>query len=63
MDFMILAAPRTQEQDELVEQVKVYPLSKATDPPAQRLFDMSDVVYDGLVKYDETFFSPVCPAC
>jgi len=38
-----------QAGDELVKQVKVYPLSKASDPPAQRLFDMSDVLYDGLV--------------
>ena len=42
--------------DALVGQVKVYPLSKAANPPAQRLLDMTDVLYDGLVKYDETFF-------
>src|SRR6516164_2315295 len=46
-----------QAGDELVKQVKVYPLSKASNPPVQRLFDMSDVLYDGLVKYDETFFT------
>jgi hypothetical protein len=36
--------------------VKVYPLSKAVNPPAQRFLDMTDVLYDGLIKYDETFF-------
>jgi hypothetical protein len=46
-----------QAGDELVKQVKVYPLSKASGPPAQRLIDMSDVLYDGLVKYDATFFT------
>jgi hypothetical protein len=42
--------------DGLVQQVKVYPLSKAANPPAQRLLDMTDVLYNGLIKYDETFF-------
>jgi hypothetical protein len=41
----------------LVEKVKIYPLSKAANPPAQRLLDMTDVMYNGLVKYDETFYS------
>ena len=43
--------------DELVKQVKIYPLSRAANPPAQRLLDMTDVMYNGLVKYDETFFT------
>jgi hypothetical protein len=43
--------------DRLVQQIKVYPLSKAASPPAQRFFDMTDVLYDGLIKYDETFFT------
>ena len=46
-----------QAGNELVRQVKIYPLSKAANPPAQRLLDMTDVLYDGLVKYDETFFT------
>ena len=28
-----------------------------SNPPAQRLVDLSGVLYDGLVKYDETFFT------
>jgi len=43
--------------DELVQQVKIYPLSKAANPPAQRLLDMTGVMYNGLVKYDETYFT------
>jgi hypothetical protein len=43
--------------NELVKQVKIYPLSKAANPPAQRLIDLSDVMFNGLVKYDETFFT------
>ena len=40
-----------------MKQVKVYPLSKAANPPAQRLLDLSDVMYNGLVNFDETFFT------
>jgi hypothetical protein len=46
-----------QAGNALVQQVKIYPLSKAANPHAQRLLDMTDVMYNGLVKYDETFFS------
>jgi hypothetical protein len=46
-----------QAGNDLVGQVKIYPLSKAANPPAQRLLDMSDVMFNGLVKYDETFFT------
>jgi hypothetical protein len=41
----------------LVQRVKIYPLSKVTNPPTQRLLDMTDVMYNGLIPYDETFFS------
>jgi hypothetical protein len=43
--------------DGLVQQVKIYPLSKAANPPTQRFLDMTDVLYNGLIKYDETFFA------
>ena len=43
--------------DALVGQVKIYPLSQAANPPKQRLLDMTDILYDGLVKYDESFFA------
>jgi hypothetical protein len=46
-----------QAGNELVKQVRVYPLSQADNPPAQRLLDMSDVMFNGLVAYDETFFT------
>jgi hypothetical protein len=46
-----------QAGDALVKQVKVYPLSKSANPPAQRLLDMSDILYNGLVNFDETFFT------
>jgi hypothetical protein len=43
--------------DDLVKQVKIYPLTKASQPPAQRLVDMTDILYDGLPRYDETFYT------
>ena len=46
-----------QAGNALVQKVKIYPLSKAANPPAQRLLDMTDVMYNGLIQYDETFFT------
>jgi hypothetical protein len=40
-----------------VKQVSVYALSKAANPPAQGLLDMTEVMYNGLIEYDETFFT------
>ena len=37
--------------------VKVYPLAKASNPPAQRFVDMTDIMYEGLVHYDESFYT------
>ena len=42
--------------DTLVRQVRVYPLAKAGNPPPQRLVDMTDLIYDGLVRYDESLY-------
>jgi hypothetical protein len=46
-----------QAGNELVKQIKIYPLSKAVNPPAQRLLDMTAVMYNGLVKYDASFYT------
>ena len=43
--------------DALVKQIKIYPLSKADNPPAQRFVDMTDTMYDGLVHYDESIYT------
>jgi hypothetical protein len=43
--------------DVLVKQIKVYPLAKADNPPAQRFVDMTDTMYDGLVHYDESIYT------
>ena len=46
-----------QAGNELVKQIKIYPLSKAANRPTQRLLDMTEVIYNGLIKFDETFFT------
>lgn len=43
--------------DALVKQIKVYPLAKTDNPPKLRLVDMTDIIYDGLPAYDETFYT------
>jgi hypothetical protein len=41
----------------LVKQIKLYPLSRAANPPEQRFVDMTDIVYEGLARYDASFYA------
>src|SRR5216684_4861219 len=55
----ILAGNSAEDErkgDALVNQIKVYPLAKADNPPAQRFVDMTDTMYNGLVQYDESIY-------
>jgi hypothetical protein len=40
----------------LVKRIRVYPLSKAGDPPQQRFIDMTDILYEPAVLYDANFY-------
>ncbi len=51
------SAEDEQKGDALVKQIKTYPLAKADSPPAQRFVDMTNVMYDGLVHYDESIYT------
>jgi hypothetical protein len=42
--------------DELVSRIKVYPLNQAGNPPQQRFIDMTDILYEALPHYDESFY-------
>jgi hypothetical protein len=56
----ILASDSTEDEhkgDALVRLIKIYPLAKAANPPAQRFVDMIDIMYDGLVGYDESIYT------
>jgi hypothetical protein len=39
------------------KRIKVYPLSEAANPPAPRLTDAYDVMFDSTIRYDASFFS------
>ena len=40
----------------LVKQVRVYPLSKAANPPQPRFKDMTGKLYNAVVPYDDSFY-------
>jgi hypothetical protein len=41
---------------ELVKKVRVYRLDQALNPPQQRFIDMAGKIYDGIVRFDDTFY-------
>jgi hypothetical protein len=43
--------------DALVSRIRVYPLKEASNPQAQRFVDMTDILYNGLVKYDASIYA------
>lgn len=55
-----IVASRTEADvkvgDALAKQVKVYPLNQAGNPPTQRFVDMTGVLYNAVVPYDDSFF-------
>lgn len=40
----------------LVKQIRLYPLTRAPNPPDPRFIDMSGVLFDGIVRYDLRYF-------
>jgi hypothetical protein len=46
----------TRRAIDLVQRLRVYPLSEAAVPPTPRFIDMSDRLFDGIVRFDESFF-------
>lgn len=42
------------------KQIKVYPLSKARNPPATTFVDAADTLFDATIKYDASFYR-ICP--
>ena len=52
------AAPEDEANgNALVHQIRIYRLADAGSPPAPRLVDMTDTMYDGLVHYDERMYT------
>ena len=40
-----------------MKQIKIYPLAKAGNAPEQRFVDMTDTMYNGLARYDESIYT------
>ena len=41
----------------MVRNLRLYPLSKAGNPPEERFVDMSGELFDGIVRFDESFYA------
>lgn len=46
----------TRKAIDLVQRLRVYPLSETNVPPTPRFIDMSGRLFDGIVRFDESFF-------
>jgi hypothetical protein len=55
-----IVASRSEEDvragDALVQQIRIYPLSQAGNPPEPRFVDMTDKLYNAVVPYDDSFY-------
>ena len=57
------AIPKTSSEADvsdaiaMVKKMRIYPLSKASNPPEQRFVDMADKLFDGIVRFDESFYT------
>lgn len=55
--------PKSEQEDDVraaiayVKQLKSYPLAAADPPPEQRYIDMSNTLWDGIVRFDESFYA------
>jgi hypothetical protein len=53
---------KTEQADDVraaithLKQLKTYPLAVANSPPEQRYIDMADTLWDGIVRFDESFY-------
>lgn len=63
--FLIRLTPVSSDPREaatanaLARQIRLYPLSAAAAPPPQRYIDMSDKLFDGIARMDDSFFDRV----
>jgi hypothetical protein len=54
---------KTEQADDVraaiayLKQLKTYPLAAASSPPEQRYIDMADTLWDGIVRFDESFYN------
>ena len=59
---LLRAIPETTSEDDIgkamamVKSLRLYPLSQAADPPAQKHVDMTGRLFDGIAHFDDTFY-------
>ena len=41
----------------LAKKMRLYPMAKESRPPEQRFVDMADKLFDGIVRFDESFYA------
>jgi hypothetical protein len=51
------AEPDVAKSIAYAKQIKVYPLSQASNPPATVFTDVKDVLFDSTIRYDASFFT------
>jgi hypothetical protein len=60
---LLRAIPKTSSNEDvakaiaLVNQLRIYPLSKVARAPEQRFVDMAGKLFDGVVRFDESFYT------
>ena len=59
---LLRAIPNTSPDDvakavALGKKLRLYPLSQAANPPEPRFIDMAGKLFDGIVRFDESFFA------
>ena len=47
---------KRNEDARLVKKARTYALSQAANPPAQRHIDIAGKLFDGIVRFDDTFY-------
>jgi hypothetical protein len=50
------SGPDVAKALELVRKTRMYPLAKAGSPPPQRYIDMAGKLFDGIQRFDDTFY-------
>jgi hypothetical protein len=56
-------SPKSEQADDVreaiayVKQLKTYPFAAANSPPEQRYIDMTEKLWDGIVRFDQSFYA------
>jgi len=54
--YALLSVPPTPSLRSITKKMQLYPLRAASNPPRQRLINMSGKIFDAVIHFDDTFF-------